>query len=110
MFLSSQNYSSTIVKKIPLVYNTLLIMIMLALQVMCQQSSSGTTLVCIAPPLSVLNSYTVVMDAAPGPDSSDFSLLVDLVYNPVATQLREDTRTMRLAVNESTIDIDVCEL
>ena len=26
---------------------------------------------CIAPSLSVLNSYTVVMDAAPGPDTSD---------------------------------------
>ena len=61
---------------------------------------------CIAPPLSVLNSYTVVMDAAPGPDSTDFRLV--LVDNPVATRLRQDSRTMSLGVNDSTITIDVC--
>ena len=75
---------------------------------MCQPSSSGTTLVCIVPPLSVLNSYTVVMDAAPGPDNTNFHL--DLVDNPEATQLRKDSRTISLGVNESTINIDVCEL
>ena len=58
---------------------------------------------CIAPPLSVLNSYTVVMDAAPGPDNT-----LVLVDNPVATQLRENSRTMSLGVNDSTITIDVC--
>ena len=82
--------------------------ILYTFQSMCQQSSSGTTLVCIAPPLSVLNNYSVVMDAAPGPDSSDFNLLFGLVDNPVATQLRKDSRTLSLGVNDSTITIDVC--
>ena len=58
---------------------------------------------CIAPPLSVLNSYTVVMDAAPGPDNP-----LVLVDNPVAKQLRQDSRTLSLGVNDSTITIDVC--
>ena len=64
---------------------------------------------CIAPPLSVLNSYTVVMDAAPGPpDNTDFRLV--LVDNPVATQLRKDSRTLNLGVNDSNIYINVCKL
>ena len=63
---------------------------------------------CIAPPLSVLNSYTVVMDTAPGPDNIDFRLV--LVDNPVATQLRKDSRTTSLGVNDSTIIIDVCKI
>ena len=76
-------------------------------EVTCQQSSSGTSLVCIAPPLTVLNSYTVVMDDASGPDTSGDLVLVD---NPVATQLREDSRTMGLGVNDSFINIDVSEI
>ena len=67
---------------------------------------------CIAHPLNnytVVN-YTVVMDAAPGPDSSDFNFLVDLVDNPVATQLRNDSRTRSLGENNSPINIDVREL
>ena len=82
--------------------------ILSCMQVMCQQSNSGTTLVCIAPPLSVLNSYTVVMDAAPGPDNTDLRLLQ--VDNPVATQLRKDSKTKSLVMNDSTITIDVCTL
>ena len=76
----------------------------------CQQSSSGTTLVCIAPPLSVLNSYTVVMDAAPGPDTSDNGLRLELLENPVATLIRENSRRVDLSVNGSTISIDVSEV
>ena len=62
---------------------------------------------CIAPSLSVLNSYTVVMDAAPGPDTSDNNLLV-LVQDPVATGIREST--VNLGVNDSSITIDVSEV
>ena len=62
---------------------------------------------CIAPPLSALNSYSVVMDAAPGPDPSGNLVLVD---NPIATQLREDSRTMSLGVNGSFINIDVSKV
>ena len=76
-------------------------------QAMCQQSSSGTTLVCIAPPLSVLNSYTVVMDATHGPNTSNGDLHLELVDNPVATLIRETSRKMDLGVNDSTININV---
>ena len=76
-------------------------------QAMCQQSSSGTTLVCIAPPLSILNSYTVVMDATHGPNTSNSDLHLDLVDNPVATQIRGKSRRVDLGVNDSTINIDV---
>ena len=75
----------------------------------CQQSSV-TTLVCIAPPLSVLNSYTVVMDAAPGPDNSDNGLRLELVEDPVATQIRENSRRIDLSMNGSTISINVSEV
>ena len=76
----------------------------------CQQSSSGTTLVCIAPPLSVLNSYTVVMDAAPGPDTSNNGLSLELVEDPVATQIKENSRRVDLSMNGSTISINVSEV
>ena len=62
---------------------------------------------CIAPPLSVLNNYTVIMDAAPGPDNMDSDLRLMLVDDPVAMQLRKDSRTVDLGVNDSTITIDV---
>ena len=62
---------------------------------------------CIAPPLSVMNNYTVVMDAAPGPDNMDRSLRLSLVDDPVALKLREDSRTVSLGVDDSTISIDV---
>ena len=60
---------------------------------------------CIAPSLSVLNSYTVVMDAAPGPDTSENNLNLILVQDPVATQIREST--VNLGVNDSSITIEV---
>ena len=60
---------------------------------------------CIAPSLSVLNSYTVVMDAAPGPDTSDNNLNLILVQDPVATQIRETS--LNVGVNDSSITIDV---
>ena len=65
---------------------------------------------CIAPPLSVLDNYTVVMDAAPGPDTSDNGLSLDLVEDPVATQIRGSSRRVDLSVNGSTISIDVSEV
>ena len=65
---------------------------------------------CIAPPLSVLNSYTVVMDAAPGPATSDNGHRLELVEDPVATQIRENSRRIDLSVNGSTISINVSEV
>ena len=65
---------------------------------------------CIAPPLSVLNNYTVVMDAAPAPNNMDKDLRLTLVDDPVAMQLRKDSRTVVLGVNDSSISIDVSEL
>ena len=61
---------------------------------------------CIAPPLSVLNGYTVVMDAAPGPDTSDNNLQLMLVDNPVVTGIRESTVNIN---SNDTITIDVSE-
>ena len=63
---------------------------------------------CIAPPLSVLNNYTVIMDAAPGPDTSDIDLCLNLVDDPVATGIRESS--VNLGVNDSSITIDVSEV
>ena len=63
---------------------------------------------CIAPSLFVLNSYTVVMDAAPGPGTSDNNLRLVLVEDPVATGIRE--RSVNLGVNDSSITIDVSEV
>ena len=62
---------------------------------------------CIAPPVSVLNSYTVVMDAAPGPYimNSDLSLL--LVDDPVADGIRESTVNIN---SNDTITINVSEV
>ena len=62
---------------------------------------------CIAPPLSVLNSYTVVMDATLGPNNINSDLHLGLVDNPVATLIREKSRRVDLGVNDSTINIDV---
>ena len=62
---------------------------------------------CIAPPLSALNSYTVVMDAAPGPDNLDSNLRLSLVADPKVLQLRKDSRRVDLGVNDSTISIIV---
>ena len=62
---------------------------------------------CIAPPLSVLNSYTVVMDATHGPNTSNSDLHLDLVDNPVATLIREKSRRVDLGVNGPTININV---
>ena len=62
---------------------------------------------CTAPPLSVLNNYTVIMDGAPGPDNMDSALRLMLVEDPVALQLREDSRAVDLSANDSTISIDV---
>ena len=80
-------------------------------QVMCQkQSSSGTTLVCIAPPLSVQNSYTVVMDAAPGPENLDSNLKLSLAADPKVLQLKNASRRVYLGVNDSTISIEVSKV
>ena len=62
---------------------------------------------CIAPPLSILNSYTVVMDAAPGPDTGDNNLHLVLVQDPVATQIRESSTIIGLGVNDHKVNIDV---
>ena len=51
--------------------------------------------------------YTVVMDAAPGPDTSDNGLRLVLVDDPVATQIRESSRRINLSVNDSTVIIEV---
>ena len=59
---------------------------------------------CLAPPLTELNSYTVIMDAAPGPDTS-----LILVDDPMATQIREDSRMVELGMNSTiTIEVSVC--
>ena len=70
MFPSSQDYGSTMDRLCVYIQQQ---------RVSMSASSSGTTLVCIAPPLSVLNSYSVVMDAAPGPDTSDNGLRLELL-------------------------------
>ena len=62
---------------------------------------------CIAPPLSVLNSYTVVMDAAPGPDNLDSNLRLSLTADPKALQLKKRSRSVDLGVNDLTIGIIV---
>ena len=62
---------------------------------------------CIAPPLSVLNSYTVVMDAAPGPDNLDSNLRLSLAADPKALQLKKRSRRVDLGVNDLTISIIV---
>ena len=41
---------------------------------------------------------------------SDNGLRLDLVENPVATQIRENSRRVDLSVNGSTISIDVSEV
>ena len=60
--------------------------------------------------MSVLDNYTVVMDAAPGPDTNNNGLRLDLVDNPVAIQIRENSRRVDLSMNGSTISIDVSEV
>ena len=62
---------------------------------------------CISPPLSVLNSYTIVMDAAPGPDNLDTNLRLSLAVDPKALQLKNGSRRVDLGVNDSTISIIV---
>ena len=41
---------------------------------------------CLAPPLTQLTSYTVVMDAAPGPDTSNSDLQLQLVSDPIINE------------------------
>ena len=79
---------------------------------MCQLSSSTlTTLECIAPPLSVLYSYTIIMDAAPGPDNLDSNLTLSLANaDPEALQLGKRSRRIDFAVNDSIIRIDVSKV
>ena len=62
---------------------------------------------CIAPPLSGLNSYTVIMDGAPGPDNMDSAFRLMLVDDPVALQLNNDSRIVDLAANSTIITIEV---
>ena len=57
--------------------------------------------------MTQLFNYTVVMDAAPGPDTSDNGLRLVLVDDPVATQIRESSRIINLSVNDSTVIIEV---
>ena len=70
---------------------------------------SGTTLVCLAPPLSVLKSYTVVMDAAPEPDNTMTNFRLDLADNPMAiySSVGIQSRTVDLHVNDPIINIVV---
>ena len=60
---------------------------------------------CLAPPLTELNDYTVIMDAAPGPDKKDVFLSLMLVDDPVATQIRQESRRVDLNVMNSSIII-----
>ena len=62
---------------------------------------------CIAPRVSVLNSYTVVMDAAPGPDNTNSDLSLVLVDDPVADGIRESTVNIN---SNDTITINVSEV
>ena len=67
---------------------------------------SGTSLKCLAPPLTELNDYTVVMDASPRPDNNAAFLSLMLVDDPMVTQIRQESRRVDLSVN-STITIEV---
>ena len=62
---------------------------------------------CLAPPLTELNNYTVIMDGAPGPDISDNDFSLMLVDNPVATLIRQESRRVDLGLNNSIIIIEV---
>ena len=62
---------------------------------------------CIAPPVSGLNSYTVVMDAAPGPDNMNSALSLMLVDDPVVTGIIESS--VNINTNDS-ITIGVSEV
>ena len=62
---------------------------------------------CLAPPLTELNDYTVIMDAAPGPDTSDNDFSLMLVDDPVATGIREEFRRVNLGVTGPIIIIKV---
>ena len=62
---------------------------------------------CIAPPVPVLNSYTVVMDAAPGPDNMNSDLILTLFDNPVVTGIRESSVNIN---SNDTITINVSEV
>ena len=66
---------------------------------------------CLAPPLTELNDYTVRMDAAPGPDTSDNDFSLVLVGDPEATGIREESRRVELGMNSTiTIEVSVCVL
>ena len=60
---------------------------------------------CLAPPLTQLTSYTVVMDAAPGPDTSDSDLQLQLVSDPTVSGIIENTRIVEVGRNNSVISI-----
>ena len=47
------------------------------------------------------------MDAAPGPDNLDSNLRLSLVADPKVLQLRKDSGSVDLGVNDSTISIEV---
>ena len=61
---------------------------------------------CLAPPLTQLNSYSVVMDAAPGPDTNIANLQLRLVADPEATRIT-GTMMVDVGANDSLISIAV---
>ena len=66
---------------------------------------------CITPPLSVLNNYTIIMDAAPGPDYMDNILKLSLANaDPEALEIRKDSRRINLGMNDSIIVIYVSKV
>ena len=69
------------------------------------EGSTDTTLVCLAPPLTQLNNYTVVMDAAPGPDTNNGDLQLRLVLDPTVTVIAESTRMIELGLNSAVVQI-----
>ena len=66
---------------------------------------------CLAPPLTELNDYTVIMDAAPGPDTSDNDFSLVLVDDPMATQISTESRVVGLGMKSTIIiEVSVCVL
>ena len=62
---------------------------------------------CLAPPLTQLINYTLVMDGAPGPDTNDGRLQLQLVLDPIVTEISVDTRMVEVGRTNSLIRISV---
>ena len=88
-------------------YGSVIVLVFVFLQSSCGlEGSTSTTLVCLAPPLTQLNNYTVVMDAAPGPDTNG-ELQLQLVLDPNVTDIALGTRMVEVGRNNSVIRISV---